>query len=54
MISELKVLQSAAGFYLGRTQDGMPYSRESVQYWPSRIAAADALKLNSFTRRPNP
>ena len=28
-ISELQVLKSAAGYYIGRTQDGMPYSRES-------------------------
>ena len=28
-ISELQVLKSAAGYYIGRTEDGMPYSRES-------------------------
>jgi len=28
-ISELQVLKSAAGYYIGRTEEGMPYSRES-------------------------
>ncbi len=28
-ISELQVLKSAAGYYIGRTENGMPYSRES-------------------------
>lgn len=28
-VSELSVLKSAAGYYVGRTLDGMPYSRES-------------------------
>ena len=29
----LQVLQSAAGFYLGTSELGMPISRESVEYW---------------------
>ncbi len=28
--SELQVLKSAAGYYIGRTENGMPYSRESM------------------------
>jgi len=28
-ISELQVLKSAAGYYIGRTENGMPYSRYS-------------------------
>ena len=35
----LQVLQSAAGFYLGTSELGMPISRESVEYWPSADAA---------------
>ena len=40
----LEVLQSPAGFYIGTSNKGMPFSRESVQYWPSEEAASDALK----------
>jgi len=31
-ISELQVLKSAAGYYIGRTENGMPYSRESMYF----------------------
>jgi len=37
-ISELKVLRSAAGYYIGRTQDGMPYSRVSTYFRTSEEA----------------
>ena len=30
---ELKVLKSAAGFYLGTRDEEGPYSRESEEYW---------------------
>lgn len=44
MISELMVLYSAAGYYIGRrdTKDGSPYSRESG-YYPSYETAEVAL-----------
>lgn len=32
-ISELMVLKSAGGFYLGKTQNGYPYSRLSHYYY---------------------
>ena len=37
-ISELQVLKSAAGYYIGRTEDGMPYSRESTYFRTSEEA----------------
>ena len=41
--SELKVLMSAAGYYLGTTYQGMPGSRESG-YFASEAEAEDALE----------
>lgn len=47
----LEVLKSAAGFYIGTsTQDG-PYSRESVEYWPTDAKAREALKNGIWTQR---
>lgn len=41
-VSELSVLKSAAGYYVGRTLDGMPYSRESG-YFNTEKKAEEAL-----------
>ncbi|MDQ9130389.1 hypothetical protein RDT67_28730 [Serratia fonticola] len=40
----LQVLGSRAEFYLGTTEDGMPFSRGSQEYWPSRADADQALR----------
>lgn len=59
-VSERQVLCSGAGHYIGRTYHdpeigpGCPYSRESVEYYPSRETAQKALESNSFTFRPHP
>jgi hypothetical protein len=54
----LEVLPSAAGYYLGTLDhDGMPYSRESEEYWKTREEAEAALNSPSpqaWTQRPNP
>ena len=47
----LEVLQSNAGFYIGTSEKGMPFSRESVQYWPSAEAASDALSTGAWTQK---
>lgn len=47
----LQVLQSAAGFYLGTSEFGMPFSRESVEYWPSVDDASEALKTGKWTQK---
>ncbi len=48
----VRVLKSAAGFYLGTTSaDGLPFSRESVEYWPSDVDAALALENGTWTQR---
>jgi hypothetical protein len=41
-VSDLRVLRSAAGYYVGRTLEDMPYSRESG-YFKTEAKAAEAL-----------
>lgn len=50
----LKVMRSPAGFYLGTSQDGMPMSRESVEYFQSQGAADEALATGKWTQRQTP
>lgn len=45
-----KVLQSAAGWYIGTECNDGPYSRESG-YFPTREAAQTALKDNTWEAR---
>jgi hypothetical protein len=44
-ISELQVLKSAAGYYIGRTQLGEPYSRKSM-YFKTKEEATELLNSN--------
>ena len=52
----LEVLRSAAGFYIGTQEDFQPYSRESVEYWPTYEAAEAALEAGpeAWTQRDHP
>jgi len=51
----LQVMESAAGFYLGtRDEDGCPYSRESLEYWPDRTQAEAAMTSGEWTQRDEP
>ena len=48
--TELLVLKSAAGFYIGYlSEDGFPYSRESG-YFATAEKAKESLNKGSFTR----
>jgi hypothetical protein len=47
----LEVLYSAAGFYIGTCLEGMPYSRESAEYFRRREAAENALANDTWTQR---
>jgi hypothetical protein len=48
--TDIKVLQSAAGYYIGYLDtDGAPYSRES-NYFHTREKAELALKRNAYWR----
>lgn len=51
----LDVCRSAAGFYIGtRDEEGLPYSRESEEYWRKPEQAAQALQGGTWTQRRNP
>lgn len=50
----LRVLQSAAGFYLGTMGPEGPYSRESMEYFPTREIADAALASGDWTQREEP
>jgi hypothetical protein len=50
----LDVCRSNAGFYIGTFGDDGPCSRESVQYWPTREAAQQALATGTWTQRTEP
>jgi hypothetical protein len=47
----LQVLESNAGFYLGTADEDGPCTRESVEYWPARGGAEQALLKGEFTQR---
>ena len=48
---KVEVLESPEGFYIGTREDGLPFSRESVEYYPSRVAAERALMRGTWTQR---
>ena len=48
------VLESQAGFYLGTEDRGVPFSRESAEYFATRNLAEAALACEKFTQRMNP
>lgn len=52
----LEIMQSAGGYYLGTSQDGMPYTRESVEYWRTEDQARKALEggEDAWTQRDHP
>nr|WP_080380740.1 hypothetical protein [Burkholderia pseudomallei] len=50
----LRVLHSVAGYYLGTADDEGPVSRESVEHFPSRHAAEDALANTCWNQRCTP
>jgi hypothetical protein len=57
--SDLQVMHSAAGFYIGTcyydpVTGPEPGSRDSVEYYSTRTEAQDALNNNMFTQRDHP
>lgn len=48
---ELRVLQSAAGFYLGTADEMGPVSRESNEYWRKQESAEHALIHDHWTQK---
>lgn len=50
----LEVCKSAAGFYIGtRDEEGMPFTRESCEYWCKQEMAEKALVKGLWTQKPN-
>lgn len=50
----VEVLENADGFYIGTREGDLPFSRESVEYYPSRGAAERALNRGTWTQRRLP
>lgn len=51
----LRVLSSAAGYYIGTADErGLPFSRESAEYFPTKDAALRALETGAWTQREHP
>lgn len=51
---ELQVLQSQAGYYIGTLDEGLPCSRESVEYFPTETEALKALGEDKWTQKETP
>lgn len=50
----VEVMQSAAGYYIGTSCNGLPCSRESLQYYRARECADQALQNGTWTQREEP
>lgn len=50
------ICHSGAGYYIGANDEetGEPVARDSVEYWPTREEAEEALKDKSWTQRLHP
>ena len=46
----LQALKSNRGWYIGTTYEGQPFSRESVEYYPTKDAALAAIASGDFTQ----
>lgn len=54
LILPVQVLRSAAGYYLGTSnEDDFPVSRESVEYFKTQEQAEQALASGNWTQRPD-
>jgi hypothetical protein len=51
---EIVVLKSNRGYYLGTSQECMPVSRESEEYYSSEALASKALAEGAWTQRLHP
>ncbi len=47
----IEILVGDAGFYLGTRDDGLPFSRESEEYFATREQARQALSTGRWTQR---
>ena len=49
----LKICKSHRGFYIGTLNEGMPYTRESQEYWGKEEQATAALQKGAWTQKQN-
>ena len=50
----LEILRSQAGWYIGTRLNGVPYSRESAEYYATADTAELVLNTRQWTQRPAP
>ncbi len=50
----LEILKSHAGYYIGTSENGIPCSRESIEYFVSFPDAEQALKHGTWIQKPRP
>ncbi|WP_404299010.1 hypothetical protein [Alicycliphilus denitrificans] len=48
---EMQILKSGGGYYLGTYSENGPFTRESVQYWPTPEKAQKAWDAGLWTQR---
>lgn len=47
----VEIIEGDLGFYLGTREDGLPFSRESDEYFATREQARRALSTGRWTQR---
>lgn len=47
----IEIIEGDVGFYLGTRDDGLPFSRESEEYFATRELARQALSTGRWTQR---
>ncbi len=47
----LDICYNTRGFYIGTYCDGLPYTRESEEFWPRRELVAEAMQTGDWTQR---
>ena len=47
----IEALDGDQGFYIGTRKDGLPFSRESAEYFATRAQVQQALATGSWTQR---
>lgn len=47
----IEILEGDVGFYIGTREDGLPFSRESEEYFGTLAQARLALSTGSWTQR---
>jgi hypothetical protein len=51
---EIQICRSAAGYYIGTLDEGMPNTRESVEYFRTKEEAETALQDGYWSQRYHP